>query len=205
MKKIPFASLIVLFFLLTIQIGYGQLQLGIKGGFNLTHFNIGIENLRINQFNAGYNAGVFAKLNIFGFLALQPELLYNTKGHSSEYFDYHLNYIELPVYLVLNITNTVNLHFGPYASILSDGQITSIIPGFRENITINSFKFFDYGFSAGTSADFKRFSLGLRHNWGVVPIIDDYRLAGKLYNIAEAKNSVWQIFLAINLIKIGKS
>lgn len=197
-----FSIAFFIFIITHIKSSNGQLQLGIKGGFNLNHFNLGSKNFSIKHYKSGYHAGVFAKLKLFNWLAVQPELLYNTKGHSSDFFDYHLDYIDLPLFLVLNFSKNLNVHFGPYTSILTNGQVISDIQGLGERFDKNSFKDFDYGFSAGTAIGIRRLRVGMRYNWGKVTIIDDYRLAGKLHNIGDAKNSVWQLFLAISIVKI---
>ncbi|MDQ3191742.1 MAG: PorT family protein [Bacteroidota bacterium] len=203
MKIISIAIIALVSITFIIQNSYGQqLRIGIKGGHNLSHFKIESTNYSINHSKVGYHVGIFSNIKLISWFCVQPELLFNKKGHSGEYFDYHLDYIDLPLLLVLNFKSKYNVHFGPYASFLANEGIVSEIPGLGTDLNRNSFKKLDYGFTAGTGFDFKLISLGIRYNWGVVSIINDYRLAGKLYNIGDAKNSLWQIFLAINLVKI---
>ena len=184
------------------HISSGQLKAGIKGGLNLSNFYINDNVIRLNNYKTGYHAGIFIRLNVTGWLGLQQELYFNTKGRSGEIFNYHLSYIDFPLLITLNFFQKFNLHFGPYTSILVDGIVISDLPAFIGDFNRNSFRKLDYGFSLGSALEFKRINLGLRYSWGLTEVATDYRLYGKLFNIGEARNSVWQIYMAINIIGI---
>ena len=84
-------------------------RFGIKGGFNSYTDNVD------NNIVQGINAGLFAKLPVNSFVAIQSEVLFTTKGAELVYNNtfandtsrFRLNNIEVPELLVLNITNSI--------------------------------------------------------------------------------------------------
>ena len=85
-----------------------KLKFGVKGGVNFS--NLYTSNTVDENVLIGFNAGLFARLPITKTFAIQPELLYTTKGSELKYNNafvngtstFRLNYIELPVLLVIN-------------------------------------------------------------------------------------------------------
>ncbi|HCX99587.1 MAG TPA: PorT family protein, partial [Bacteroidales bacterium] len=99
-------------------------RFGIKGGLN-------VSTLTTNDFDdknlkPGFHVGVFNKISLGEALAIQPELLFSTKGAKYSYDNilvkgdskFNLNYIELPVKLVVNLLTIFEVQFGPYVGYL---------------------------------------------------------------------------------------
>lgn len=95
---------------------------GLKGGLNFS--NLYTNNVDDNNVLTGFNAGLYAKLPLTKTFAIQPEINYTTKGAEVVYNNtittgtakFNVNYIEVPVLLVINMTNNFNFHIGPYAA-----------------------------------------------------------------------------------------
>ncbi len=79
---------------------------GVKGGLNLTFFKVKEAQFGNNiETEAGFYAGVFADFAIDKTVSFQPELLYI---HISDF-----NFINLPLYAKLHITNRLSFMAGP--------------------------------------------------------------------------------------------
>ena len=115
-------SIILLF---VIQVSQAQeagttaAKFGVKGGVNFS--NLYTKDVDDNNVLTGFNIGFFAKLPITSFLAIQPEVTYSTKGAELKYNNFfangtaksQLNYVEIPVLAVINLTNNFSLQAGP--------------------------------------------------------------------------------------------
>ena len=54
-------------------------EFGVKGGFNMSNLTKD-DNVDDNNILYGFNAGLYATLPISDFVAIQPEILFTTKG-----------------------------------------------------------------------------------------------------------------------------
>src|SRR5687767_4620819 len=85
---------------------------GVKGGFNMSNFLSDDDEATDENILYGFNAGVYATLPISNFVAIQPEVLFTTRGSELEYdtdlgsgnTKFKLNYIEVPLLVRVNIT-----------------------------------------------------------------------------------------------------
>lgn len=161
-----------------------------------------------NNILYGFNAGVYATLPISDFIAIQPEVLFTTKGAELEYNNalvsgnakFKLNYIEVPLLVRVNITKNFNVHAGGYASYL----VSSKVKGngdfdFDEDIDTNDLNKFDAGLSAGVGVDFSPLSIGVRYNYGLTTVGKERTVAGTTYTFPDAKNSNLSIYLSYKL------
>src|SRR5687768_1781133 len=86
-----------------------QMRAGIKGGLNVS--NLYIDEVDDENARYGFNVGVYGQLFSSDVFAIQPELLFSTKGTKAEYggnvFDqtikFNLNYLDLPVLAVFKL------------------------------------------------------------------------------------------------------
>src|SRR5690349_18109688 len=103
---------------------------GIKGGLNVS--NLYIDDVHDENARLGFNVGLFGQILSTEGFAIQPELLYSTKGSKAFYeqgsleqtVQYNLNYLDLPVLAVFKLGKSVELHAGAYASYLLDANIS---------------------------------------------------------------------------------
>lgn len=179
---------------------------GIKGGLNIS--NLYLDNVNDQNARLGFHAGVYGQILSSETFAIQPELLFSTKGAKANYsgliinqdVSYNLNYIDLPVLLVFKLGETVEIHAGAYASYLLSANISyegNAANGVKE-VNKNSLKSFDYGLAGGLGMNFGNVQVGARYNYGLVKIADSDAARTLL---GDAKNSCAQLFVALNLGK----
>src|SRR5687767_14415697 len=82
---------------------------GIKGGLNVS--NLYIDDIHDENARLGFNVGLYGQIFSTEGFAIQPELLYSTKGSKAFYEEgsleqtvqYNLNYLDLPVLAVFKL------------------------------------------------------------------------------------------------------
>jgi hypothetical protein len=181
-------------------------EFGVKGGFNMS--NLYQNDADDENVLYGFNAGVYATLPVSDFIAIQPELLFTTKGAELDYNNafasgnakFKLNYIELPLLVRVNITKNFNVHAGGYASYLVSSKVTGDGDfNFEEEIDTDDLNKFDAGLSAGVGVDFTPISVGLRYNYGLTTVGKERTFAGTTYTIPDAKNSNLTLYVSYKL------
>jgi Outer membrane protein beta-barrel domain len=186
-----------------------QMRVGIKAGVNFSSLNT--KNDANSKMITGYDLGVFTKMPIAPMLAIQPELNFTTKGSAVSYnnlvangtANFHLNYLELPILLVINPSPNFNVHFGPYASYLLSVNTTNDsnvqLFNFENELKVNDFNRFDLGIAAGLGVDIGAISIGGRFNLGLLKVGKERTILGSKYTIPDAKNSVLNLYASISL------
>jgi len=183
-------------------------EFGVKGGFNMSNLYGSGDNVDDNNVLYGFNAGVYATLPISDFVAIQPELLFTTKGAKLEYNNafangdakFRLNYIELPLLVRVNVTKNFNIHAGGYASYLVSSKVSGNgTVDFDQDIDTDDLNKFDAGLSAGVGVDFNPISVGLRYNYGLTTVGKERTVAGTTYTFPDAKNSNLTLYLSYKL------
>ena len=197
--------IIALVFLFSVsQITFSQisgdsssLKFGVKGGANFS--NLYSDNVEDNNVLTGFNVGVFAKLPITELLAIQPELLYTTKGSELKYNNafvngtstFRLNYLELPILLVINLTNNFNIHAGPYVAYLVGGKATNDSQGtlfdIEKNLKNEDYNKFDTGLSIGVGFDAEK-------------VGKERSFLGTNYTFPDGKNSVINLYVSYSIL-----
>ena len=176
---------------------------GIKGGLNMS--NLYLDNVNDQNARIGFNIGVFGQLFSSETFALQPELLYSTKGSTAQYggainqeISYNLNYLDMPVLAVFKLGDVGEIHLGGYASYLLNANISykGDFANGSDPIDKDNLKSFDYGISGGLAANFGKAQVGARYNFGVVKIANSNAARSV---IGDAKNSCAQVFIAFAL------
>ena len=143
---------------------------GIKGGLNLS--NLYIDNVNDQNARIGFNLGVYGQVFSNETFAIQPELLYSTKGSTAQYnagslyqeITYNLNYLDLPVLAVFKVGESVELHAGGYASNLLNANISykGDLANGSDPVDKDQLKSFDYGLSGGIGVNFSSVQVGAR-------------------------------------------
>ncbi|MEO5996830.1 MAG: porin family protein [Chitinophagaceae bacterium] len=178
-------------------------KFGVKGGLNLS--NLYVDNADDENLKAGINLGLYAKIPLFRGLSIQPELIYSGKGSKLTYnnfllgkgeYRFNLNYVEVPVLLVVNVAKNLNIQGGGYVSYLASANIKDLKnDGTIENIkdlNAGNFNRFDYGLVGGVGIDVMNFTIGARYNYGLNKV-GDTGLSGQLTK--NAKNSVIGLYI----------
>lgn len=182
-------------------------EFGVKGGFNMS--NLYQSEADDNNVLYGFNAGVYATLPISDFIAIQPEILFTTKGAELDYNNafasgnakFKLNYIEVPLLVRVNITKNFNVHAGGYASYLVSSKVTGDGDfNFDQEVDTDDLNKFDAGLAAGVGVDFNPISIGLRYNYGLTTVGKERTtVTGTTYTFPDAKNSNLTLYLSYKL------
>jgi hypothetical protein len=177
---------------------------GVKAGLNVS--NLYVNNVHDENARIGFNGGFYGQILSSEFFAIQPELLYSTKGTMADYTGFvidqkvrfNLNYLDLPVLAVFKLGRSAEIHAGAYASYLLGANIKyeGNVNNGTDELDKDHFKSYDYGLSGGFALNFNAIQIGARYNYGLVAIANS--TAARNY-IGNSKNSVAQLYLALNL------
>ena len=183
---------------------FGQMRAGIKGGLNVS--NLYVDEVSDENARFGFNLGFYGQILSSDVFAIQPELLFSTKGSEIEYggsfFDqtvkYNLSYLDLPVLAVFKLGESAEIHVGPYVGYLLGAKISheGDLGNGADEIDKDNLKPFDYGLSAGFGLNFGNFQFGARYNYGLAKLADS-DIAQLV--LGDAKNSLAQVYLSLNL------
>jgi len=186
-------------------------HIGVKGAMMITNLIKAGDNVTENNLKLGGAAGIFIKLPVIGIFSIQPELLYMSKGSTTSYnfgtglatpgsgkLNFNLNYIELPILAVVNITRYINIHAGPYAAFLVNANVKNKSDNkffdTYNDLNADNFQRIDYGISGGIGLDFRPFIAGIRYD-GSLRNLGKSGLSGAITQ--EARNSALQIYLGV--------
>lgn len=204
-KMLTVFSLVSFVSVMSGNVVLAQMQGGIKGGLNVS--NLYIDDVDDENARYGFNLGFYGQVFSSDVFALQPELLFSTKGSKAEYggvFDgtikYNLSYLDLPVLAVFKLGESAEIHVGPYLSYLLGANVSheGDLGNGVEDINKDHLKSFDFGLSGGFGLNFGNLQVGARYNYGLTEIADSDAAEAV---IGDSKNSVAQLYLALNLNK----
>ncbi|HKL34464.1 MAG TPA: porin family protein [Tangfeifania sp.] len=205
--KILFLSLI----LLSASIyTFGQnSRFGFKGGLNLS--NMTVEGNDDSNLKAGFHAGVFNKIGITESFSIQPELLYSAKGFKLNYDEsaiadgetqFNLNYIDLPVKLVFNLSRDFEFQLGPYFSYLAGANVDTdaeVLEFFNidstDELDRENFNAFEVGLTGGLGFTIDPLVFGFNYNLGLTQVAKDDEPTEVM--LGDAKNTVIQVYAGI--------
>ncbi|GET25015.1 porin family protein [Prolixibacter sp. NT017] len=205
MKKLILFAVVCLMLSATVARAQ-ESEVGVKGGLNLSSISVDYGNDK--NLKAGFFAGVYNKIPLGNTFALQPELLYSVKGVKYNYNNtfsnsetkVNLNYIDLPVKMVFNLSKNFDVQFGPYVSYLLNGDIntsTEVLNYYSQNsnkeIDRKDFNALDYGLSAGVGFDLESMLLGVNYNVGLNQVAKDGTTPHNM--MGNAKNNVLQFYV----------
>ncbi|MDD2197389.1 MAG: porin family protein [Bacteroidales bacterium] len=209
MKKMMIISTITLLFLSTVgKVTAQESRFGIKGGLNVS--TLTTDEFDDKNLKPGFHIGIFNKVSLGEALAIQPELLFITKGAKYSYDNplvegdtkFNLNYIELPVKVVVNLLEIFEVQFGPYVGYLvsAKSETNAEVLNFwniasEDEIDRKQFKAFDYGLSLGVGLDLDPLIVGINYNLGLTPVAEKNEISNNI--LGSAKNSVIQAYIGI--------
>ena len=177
-------------------------RFGIKGGLNVS--NLYVKDVNDNNARYGFNGGFYGQIVSTEAFAIQPELLWSTKGAEATYggivnskIRYNLNYIDLPVLAVFKLGPSAEIHLCPYFSYLVNANIhySGNVGTGTDEINRDNLKSYDWGWSGGLGLNFGAVQIGARYNYGMVQIANSESARAILGN---SKNSLAQLYIALN-------
>ena len=176
MKNLFLSAVAIL--LLTSSAFSQSFGFGLKGGANLTKISGKSFN---EEYELGYQIGVFSEIDFSKTLGIQPELLYsqvNTKRTSGFNTIYNnlaepngtnniqLKYLSIPILLRYNVGKILTLNVGPQFSVLVDDNENLLANG------QNAFKKGDFSMVGGIGLNISRLRVYGRYNIGLNNIND---------------------------------
>lgn len=179
-------------------------KMGVKGGLSLS--NLYVDNIDDDEMLTGFNIGLFAKFPLAEKFALQTEAYYTNKGAKLTYDDsfgsgstkFKLDYIEVPLLAVYNITQNFNVHAGGYVGYLISGKVTNESESgafdFVEDLNTDDFNRIDAGLAFGLGYDFNPINIGVRYYYGLTVVGKEQTFSGFNLTFPDAKNSALQVY-----------
>ncbi len=222
MKKLIITLSIITAMFFTTNVKAQFLSFGVKGGLNLSDISIDLE----HGMKAGYHAGLLGRLNLSEMFAIQPEVLFSTKGTKIDLkgdilgqtldggnIRFNMNYIDVPVKAVIDIMG-IELQAGPYVSFLVSNPQYNIqgnkLLELLESLDIDIdkekgaldkalFETLDYGITAGIGYNISNFFVSASYNYGLGKVANQEKPSDyiKLLNMKDAKNSVIRFSVGI--------
>lgn len=196
--------------------------IGIKGGLNLGKFNgedvKDISDELDEKLFIGYSGGAFVSLPIGNVFSLRPEILFTNNGANFESSEdglgskmaINLNWLNIPVLLVLNLTPNIRVFGGPYFDIFLNGTMKLEISyegesfDEEEDIGKDEITSLAYGAIAGAAIGIgKRMDLEIRYSRGINTLDtkpDDWDDSFGEYDKADFKPSMIQVMLNLYLL-----
>jgi Outer membrane protein beta-barrel domain len=183
-----------------------QVRFGVKGGLNVT--NLYVDDVDDENSKIGFHAGLWMKAPLGELFAIQPELMWSSKGSTIVSYNnipfvqdgdvrFNLNYIDLPVLGSLTL-GPISLQAGPYVSYLVNANVKNLkedlSSGAEVNLDEGDFQRMDYGLTGGLAVDIKGFQVGARYMYGLREI-GNSDIAGQITR--NAKNQGLQFFVGI--------
>lgn len=188
----------------------GNSGFGVKGGYNFSR-PYGDDITNVSAYHA-FHAGVYGQLGFNNFSSVQVEVLYNRKGYNSDASianggaanknqETRLDYLEVPVLYVANVTSNVSFHIGPQISLL-----TKVLQGGGDKaLAPNGFNTVDYGGVAGAELRVGPARLGARYDLSFGRIFDTSKQysnpsgAPGTVTLSSVHNQVVQLYVGIGL------
>ena len=188
----------------------GNTGFGVKGGYNFSRpYGDGITN--VSAYHT-FHAGVYGQFGFNDFSSLQVELLYNRKGYNSDINVVNgstvslvnkttrLDYLELPILYVGNVTDKFSFHVGPQISLLTKAKQGDADLG----LAASGFNTVDFGGIGGVEYRVGPAHLGARYDLSFGKIFDtnkQYTLPGSTATVTlpSVHNQVVQLYVAIGL------
>lgn len=189
-------------------------EVGIKGSVNFS--NLYSDQVDDQDLRVGIQGGLFFKAALTDFLAIQPELLFSQKGSTIKYdnfltgnaeFTTKLNYVEVPILGVLNLTENLNVHAGPYFAYLVNVGVENNAEAdafnFVEEFNEDDFNRVDYGVCLGAGLEFDILRFGARFNYGLAEVGKEQSFSFDGSDVTsdqfkDLKNATLSVYLGVN-------
>lgn len=159
MKKVILSFLVLLF---AVSTQAQKLDLGLKIGANFSKLSdVGESGLKGKT---GLVAGAFVSIGTSKF-AVQPELLYSQQGAKTDFGDFDMDYVNVPIMVKFYIIpNLLNIQAGPQFGFLTHESLADQVEA----------KDFDFSGAVGAGIDLPLgFRADARYNFGLTDVTED--------------------------------
>ncbi|NMM48197.1 porin family protein [Marinigracilibium pacificum] len=187
---------LILFIAIILPTGINaqDIGIGIKGGMNFATIN---SSTNFDN-RTGYQAGVYLRFGKSSRLAIQPEILYNTKGASFQDEEIKIDYLSVPVLVKFGVIGPLYIEAGPQISFLTN-SVREVDTGDKQALE-DFMKSSEWAIVAGVGAEVGRFQLSARYDWGISEIDDGFQFED-LYADNSFKNSTFTLSVGFQLNK----
>ncbi len=160
------------------QAAVGVTGKGVKLGFDIAKINTDYNELDdFLDTRVGFTGGAFLTYSLNRQFAVQPELLFVSKGAEKDLFfvsaEWSMNYLEVPVLLKYDIVPDgklrPNVFAGPAFALLLSSKVRFMDYSYD---VADYLKSMDVGFVFGAGIDYKRVTFDARYTLGLVGTID---------------------------------
>jgi hypothetical protein len=172
-------------------------HIGVKGGVNMYK----IEGASFKEeFNHGYNAGIFSEINFSRKWGIQPEVMWNqaqtrTSTHFRDMYDQgvaelkgvKLNYLSIPLLLSFSPSSFISFQAGPQFGILINKDDRLVVNG------KNAFKSGDFSMLGGVQLNIGGAKIGGRYVVGLTNLND-------IDNRDQWKNQGFQLYAGFRIL-----
>ena len=161
-----------------------EFDLGLKAGVNFSQLR-DAEDL---DNRTGLLAGAFVGVKFSDRFAIQPEILYSQQGGDSDFGDYHIDYVNVPViFKFYLIGDVLNVQAGPQFGFVANDDFPEF-EAIEEQVEAESF---DMSAAVGAGLDLP-FGLRVdaRYNFGFTETIEN----------TDAKNGVFSLALGYSFL-----
>lgn len=170
--------------LAVVTVASAQMNLGIKGGLNMSNYVVGDE-ITDKNMKLGFHVGLAADYDFAPNMAIQSGLLFTTKGSTLKLtdnieFTENLMYLQLPVHLAYKLDvspgTRIVFHGGPYLAYGIGGKRTAKAGDLSGEWNVNKvfgdaagqYKPFDAGLGLGVGAEFGPMLFDIGWDMGLV-------------------------------------
>lgn len=182
---------------------------GIKGGLTLSDLvGSGTSLFRNPSQLTTFHAGIYGQHGYSKFASVLFEVLYSRKGYQADslglqaHLTTRLDYVEVPVLFVGNITSTISFHLGPQVSFLTGAYNGSQ----RLDLDKAGYKRFDFGGIVGAEARLGFARLGARYDLSFTNVYKNGAAVSyngqplsALVTDENIRNQVVQVYLGIGI------
>lgn len=190
MKKLLLSALVVML----VVSANAQVRFGVKAGLNSANQSYSVDGMGALSVSAdpiiGFHLGVIADMATSEKFSFQPGLLFSQKGSKISDVKTTVNYIDIPLNLMLKFGSSDNFKVlgfaGPSISYALGGKVGD------ESITFGSeagqMKRLDFGLGFGAGVQFSSFQATLGYNMGFANLSneDGYKVKNKVLSISIA-------------------
>jgi len=203
----PLMRLLVVIIVLTTTLeSFAQIKFGVKGGLNYANMLDKNNNRTYSddyQAKIGFNLGVTAEYSISEKFAIEPGLLFSTKGYKLENSgitgSVNLNYLEVPINAIYKIEFSnakILIIAGPYLGYAVSGKMKASEPvlGVNEDskeqkvVIGTDIKPLDFGLNIGAGVEIKDITVSLQYGYGLANLTlhseNDAKLKNRVLGIS---------------------
>jgi len=175
MKKATITIIVLLCFVFVNRSYAQENSYGIRIGLNISSISSDDITEDFDAGRLGMVVGFLAEYPLSEKISIQPEFQYSSVGNEDDALQ--VDYLQLPVFLKLNITEMFNVHLGP--------QVGLKIWEWEDNAGIDAdFETFNFEGVGGIGVNItENFFADLRYGFGFYDIIETDMLEGTTSNI----------------------